>query len=816
MQVGGTTDFHGAKCSRASIQSPFVELASQLAADYDESSTDEMSTPVRSLLMRVPSLLITCLAMASLSPADDGPRAPSEIGRKIENFTLRDFRGKAFELTDLKDHSAIVVVFVGTECPIANSYAARLRELSESFEARGVAFVGINSNSQDSITEIAHWAQKNQVRFPLLKDVGNKVADLFGARRTPEAYVLDRNRVVRYRGRIDDQYSVGLHRPKPTATYLADAVQAVLDEKPVAVSLTESVGCIIGRVRPPGTATDITYSRDIAPVLQNRCVTCHREGEIAPFALTNYDEVAGWAAMIDEVVQEGRMPPWHASPQYGQFANDPRLSDEEKQAIHQWARAGAPQGDPKHLPAARVFTPGWQIPTPDLVLAIQKQPFDVDATGQLAYQHFVVDPGFREDRWIRAAECRPGNRAVVHHIIAFIQPPGTTARAEDSIKSLWLAATAPGAVPLNLPDGLAKCVPAGSKFVFQVHYTPNGTPEQDLSHLGLVFTDAASVRKEVGIWRAANMEFEIPPGDPDYEVTASRRFRRDTLLLNLFPHMHLRGKSFRYEAHFPDGSQEILLDVPRYDFAWQISYELQPPRLMPAGTRLVCKAVFDNSPGNLNNPDPTVTVRWGDQTTDEMMAGHFDVVLADQDLTKETKPMRRTDRFLSRVKESRSTIPDEFMQRLAAALEHRSPGADQYLPFATLLQEQVPQLDRVDLTVLQGKELVTILDADLTEFDPPLRGKGTKLPAADLSVAAHARTGEFAVHDLLSSEDAPDLKFMARAFASSLHIPVRVDDQSSTVNFWSEESAGFPAEAVSILRQAAELLASRAATIRPR
>jgi hypothetical protein len=351
---------------------------------------------------------------------------------------------------------------------------------------------------------------------------------------------------------------------------------------------------------------------------------------VGPFSLTDYEEVAGWAEMIREVVNDQRMPPWHANPEHGDFANDSRLSKEELGLINQWVDAGAPQGKLSDLPEPKKFTTGWQIGEPDLVVAMSDKPYKVPATGVVDYEHFVVDPGFTEDKWIKAAECRIGNRAVVHHII--VAADTGKKRDNGSVKSEWISATAPGSPPLVLPEGHAKFVPAGSKLIFQMHYTPIGTPQEDISKVGFIFADPSEVRKTVGTREIVNDDFRIPPGADNHEVTASFRFRRDAKVLSLFPHMHLRGKSFRYEATYPDGTSEILLDIPRYDFNWQNGYKFKEARLFPKGTVIKCTAHYDNSEKNLANPDSSKTIRWGDQTWDEMMIGYFDMTWADEDL----------------------------------------------------------------------------------------------------------------------------------------------------------------------------------------
>ncbi len=370
----------------------------------------------------------------------------------------------------------------------------------------------------------------------------------------------------------------------------------------------------------------------IARLLQNRCISCHREGEIAPFPLTDYDEVVGWAEMMREVIDEGRMPPWFANPAHGAFANDARLSEADKELFYAWVDNGCPQGDPADMPEPRQWVEGWQIAEPDQVIHMSDEPYTVQAEGVVEYQYFSVDPGWDEDKWIQAAEARPDNRAVVHHIIAFIRPPQKEGEGRRRSRGGLLAGYAPGGGIRINPEGVAAFVPAGSTLVFQIHYTPNGSVQKDRSYVGVVFADPETVYKRLRGGAPSNHAFAIPPGDPRYKVVSEQKFEEDTNLIWFAPHMHLRGSAFRYEAAYPDGTREVLLDVPKYDFNWQIRYILAEQKLMPAGTTMHCTAYFDNSPDNLANPDPTETVRWGDQTWEEMMIGWYGSVSADEDL----------------------------------------------------------------------------------------------------------------------------------------------------------------------------------------
>ncbi len=556
----------------------------------------------------------------------------------VPDFELRDHRGAVRRLSDWRENTLVVVAFLGTECPLAQLYAPRLKELAQVYGSRGVAFVGINANQNDSVTAISHYAAEHQLPFPILKDVGNTVADRFGAERTPEVFVLDERRVIRYRGRIDDQYGVGVHRPAATRADLAIALDKLLAGKPVGIARTEAAGCRIGRVPRAAQQGPVTYCRDVAPILQKHCVGCHRPGEIAPFSLTTYQQAAGWAPMMREVLEEGRMPPWHANPRYGHFANDSRLPDAEKQRLFAWIDGGCPEGNPADLPPAPTFTEGWSIPKPDVVLTMA-QPFTVPASGTIEYQFFELDPGFTEDKWVRAAEVRPGNRVVVHHCTVFLKPPDAKEPTEaGTLGSYCLAATAPGTPPLLLPDGMAKRIPAGWHLLFVIHYTPVGTVQQDQTSIGLVLAEPSQVKQEVATKIMMDLDFAIPPHTADYELAQTWQVNEDVLLLSFFPHMHLRGKAFRYEAIYPDGTTEILLDVPHYDFNWQNRYVLAEPKRLPGGTQLRCTAHYDNSAGNLSNPDPSATVHAGLQSWDEMFNGYFEVVRPEEDLTRPVPP----------------------------------------------------------------------------------------------------------------------------------------------------------------------------------
>ena len=573
-------------------------------------------------IMSLPGLALAVILAGYPCLAAESPATESVI-LKLENLHLRDSSGHQRELGKLLNQdSATLLAFIGTECPLARLYIPRLVEMSQARAEQGLAIIALDPNHQDDLTEIAALAREFELPFPLLRDNDARVADRLGVTRTPEVVLIDAEGLVRYRGRIDDQYVIGARRQSATATPLKDAIDALFSGNEVALKQTEPIGCLIGRRPTPESGAEVTYTADIAAIMNEHCVECHRAGQIGPFALTSYDDVSAWAAMLQETIHSGRMPPWFADPAHGEFRNDPRLSREEKRLFDAWIAAGCPQGDPADLPPPPEFAQGWRIPRPDLVIPMAEEPFAVPAEGVVDYKYFPVDPGFTEDKYLIAAEPRPGSPAVVHHIIVHVvQGNG------DRIRGVGIAiGYAPGMPPLHLPAGQAMKIPKGSRLVFEMHYTPNGTAMTDLSSVGLKFAPKERIRQLVDSGGIVNQKFEIPPGDPAYKVRADATLGRDRWLTSLTPHMHFRGAAFQYEAIFPNGEREILLNVPRYDFNWQLRYELAEPRKLPAGTKVRCTATYDNSTGNPANPDPSATVRWGQQSWEEMMIGFYTTV----------------------------------------------------------------------------------------------------------------------------------------------------------------------------------------------
>ena len=570
--------------------------------------------------MRLSIAVLSCLFLSNATIlADTSSVAPIDV----DWSAIRDIDGQAI---DISGAHWTVVCFLGAECPLARLYGPRLQSLAEEFAGDGIKVVGINSNLQDSPADIKAYLKQLDLGFAIIKDGQQLLARQFRATRTPEVFVLDRKGQVRYRGRIDDQYQPGTARAKPTRQELRSALQSLVEGKSVEVAKTEAVGCLITFRRAPLETVDVdkavTFTRDVAPVLNKHCVECHRPGEIGPFALTDYDEVTGWGEMILEVIRDKRMPPWHAEPGYAEIVDARRMPANDQQVIADWVAQGMPQGDPKHLPVARKWAKGWHLSTPPNVeFDMRERPFVVPTEGTVDYQYFVVDPDWKEDRWIHAAQVVPGDASVVHHAIVFIRPPDGT-RFEGIG---WIGGYVPGQRTRPLPTGHARRVQAGSKLVFQMHYTPNGRKTKDTTRVGIWFADQSAVTHEVSTRVVLNNDFEIPPGAKNHIVNMNMQgFARESRLLSLTPHMHLRGKSFRLDVERANGT-ETLLSVPHYDFNWQHWYQLKTPIRLDDIHSIQMKVGFDNSANNPHNPNPDEFVTWGDQTWQEMSVAFFDI-----------------------------------------------------------------------------------------------------------------------------------------------------------------------------------------------
>ena len=576
----------------------------------------------------------------------------SGIGRQIKLPTLTDAFGKQYDPGHWKGSKAVVIAMTGTGCPLCLKYAPSLAAIEDRYANRGVSFIYVNPNESESEKRLSAAIEDHRLDGPYIHDVDMSLTQLLEVATSTEVFLLDQSGTLRYRGAVDDQYGFGYSLDQPRNAYLCNALDAVLDGQTPEIRATSAPGCEIYLPEdlPTPLESAVTYHSQVARILQKHCVTCHRDQGSAPFALESYEEVTDFGKMVANVVTRGIMPPWFASndppanpvdaeagseehPETTQhWANDRSMPAKERQQLIQWVQEGMPEGDPSDAPLPLQFPTTWQIGEPDLILQIPS-PIQVKAEGQMPYEHRIVSTSLDEDRWISAVEVKPTAPDVVHHVLIFVANPETMRRGIDE-EAGFLAAFVPGNDHQIYPDGLAKRLPAGSRLIFQIHYTPNGKATSDQTQLGLRFTEKPPVHAVLnrGI---ANHRISIPANNNNHLETASLTVPRDLELLAMMPHMHVRGKAFRFELVSPNGVRSLLLDVPQYDFNWQLEYRLAEPLRITAGSRIELSAWYDNSSDNPANPDPTKTVRWGQQTTEEMMLGYIEFVHQDEKLLTE-------------------------------------------------------------------------------------------------------------------------------------------------------------------------------------
>jgi hypothetical protein len=522
---------------------------------------------------------------------------------------------------------AFVLIFTNTTCPLVQRYLPRLKALDEEFRDQGVQFVAVNVGPEDSVFDMATQAVEFDVPFPFVKDVGGSCVAACGVERTPEAVVIDADHRLRYRGRIDNSYRLGGVTPGPSTSGLRDAIVSLLAGDEIAVSETPVDGCLITRASDAPPSKKYTYSEHIAPIMKQHCERCHQPGTAAPFSLLSYDDVAGNAEMIAEVVKQQRMPPWYASSKYGTFTNDRTMSKAERDVLLDWVRSGAPLGDggiePPKQPPTDTNTDAddawagiaWQMDEPDLVLEV---PFiyDVPAEGYVDYKYALLPRLFLSDTWLDSVEVQPSNPRVVHHANLGYLPIGGSAK-----NSKLITGYVPGVGPMRLEHAVAAKIPAGSVLGLQIHITTTGKPEKVKLRVGFRFP-RNKVQKELHYLELKNQQFAIPPYAAHHPVSGALSVAGDVTLFGFFAHMHVRGKDVTFRAFPPDGNPHTLLMIPNYNFDWQLPYHLPYGKLkFPAGTRFECQAHYDNSTLNPYNPDPTATVRDGQQTFQEMMYG---------------------------------------------------------------------------------------------------------------------------------------------------------------------------------------------------
>lgn len=559
-------------------------------------------------------LAVTMLGQLALAQAQL-PR----IGDTVPELRFKDIRALPRTLSDFGKKRAYVFVFTTTSCPLVRRSIPKLIELDARYSPQDVQFVAVNVGADDTIRDMAAQAIDLDAAFAFVKDSDLSCAKALGVTRTPGVAVLDADRKLIYRGRIDDQLRLGGARPEPTRRDLEEAIRETLAGQDVSVAETAVDGCTIESPLPSSAKRpDPTYHQDVAPILQRRCVNCHVEGTAAPFALVTYRDAVSHAEMIAEVVADQRMPPWFANPKHGKFQNDPSLSTTERETIASWVRSGRAEGDaPDTAAEPAKAVPRWRIGEPDLIVTMLEE-HTIPATGFVPYRIALLPHVFLADTWVEAIEIRPQNPAVVHHCnMAYISPKGAG-------EHTFITGYVPGGQPMDMgrfDNGSAILIPKLAALGLQIHYTTTGKEETCRIQVGLRFP-RRPVQKQMRHLLLDPHRIAIPPGHGAFAIQASRTLDRDITLMGMFAHMHVRGKDMTFFAVAPDKSRETLLQIPNYNFEWQLGYEIEPgQKRLPKGTVIEAVAHYDNSAFNPYNPDHKRTVPWGEQTYDEMFNG---------------------------------------------------------------------------------------------------------------------------------------------------------------------------------------------------
>ena len=538
-----------------------------------------------------------------------------EVGDRVDNFRLMDHSGGSSELYYFADVKAVAVMAHNSLCAQAAGTAQGLQALQNDLAADHLQVLLVNSDLLDRRDDILGAVAANALQTPVLMDTTQIIGESLGLTAAGEVLVIDpKGWRLAYRGDIGGARQaiaqltgVSTSAASQSAAPVGDAANCTIDYPEIADRSQHA---------------NISYAETIAPMLAENCVSCHREGGIGPWAMSDYNMVRGFAPMIREVVRTQRMPPWHADPHVGSFSNNRSLSDAEIRTLVHWIEAGAPRGDGADLLAAmKRHWPQWAMGEPDVIIEIP--PEQVPATGVVDYRYKMVQNPLTEDAWVKAAEIIPGDRAVLHHVITTFGELETEGRRAGRLKrgtGGGLGGYVPGDEGDPFPSNTGVLLPANATIQFQMHYTTSGRATTDVSQIGL-YLHKDKPEHELQSLILLNPRINIPAGADNHSDVAQRVIDRDILVYSLLPHAHYRGKASEFVAHYPDGRVEKLLSVPRYDFNWQTTYTLEQPKRLPAGTRIVHRTWWDNSARNPANPDANRAVPWGEQSFDEMLFG---------------------------------------------------------------------------------------------------------------------------------------------------------------------------------------------------
>lgn len=556
---------------------------------------------------------------------------------RVGNFALLDHEGNSHQLRRYGDSKAVVIISTATSCQENVEKLPKYRLLRTTWEQQGVTFLAINSSGADSLDAIRQMDNLHNVDLPILLDDSQLVAESLGLSKAGELIVLEPNRFqVLYRGGLD----IAPRRARPDrnvsaragtsdlADVLSAAVNEGLDASDTTVE-TEAIGCDLQfPIRDQHASNIPDYATEVAPILEEKCVSCHIEGGIAPFAMDSHMMVQGWSPMMKEVMMTKRMPPAQVDPSINHFTNARYMDANELQTLVHWIDAGAPRGNSEVDPLARVAPPQtvWELGEPDYIVEVPA--FTVPATGVLDYENVTINLPFEEDVWVKSVQHVPGDRRVLHHLLSYIVPADYDERiieGENDRYREFLEGYAPGKdEAATYPENSGMFIPKGSAVQMSLHYTTFGQETVDKTLLGLYFADERpQFQYSTYSLSHGGRNIVIPPRTSEHKMSASYVFEDEIKLHGLRPHMHYRGKHMRFSVIYPDGTKDDIINVPDYNFAWQPTYRLSEPMLLPAGSRVMIEGAFDNSQYNLGNPDPDAEVRGGAQSWDEMFIGYF-------------------------------------------------------------------------------------------------------------------------------------------------------------------------------------------------
>ncbi len=552
------------------------------------------------------------------------------VGRRLPDLILREIHGHEASLSArLQGARGLVFAFFGATCPISGKLGPELVRLEKEVESQGLRLVLVCPVAAESVDDLRGFLSAHGLQAPVVHDRDGAIATALAATTTTECFLVDAARTLIYRGAVNDQYGLGYAKEQAGRHYLREAVAALLSGGTPEVAATTAPGCALDQ-RPAtarAAAVGLTYHHQIERILQTHCVECHRRDGVGPFSLETYEDVIENAGMMRRQVERGVMPPWFAAPLPeggpSPWSNDAALPERDKAELLAWLASDRPRGNPADAPLPRRFPTEWELGAPDAIVQLTA-PIAIKAEGTMPYQFVTVPTDFAEDRWVRAYEILPTDRSVVHHVIVQVHEKGARVRDRGEGSEGYWAAYVPGNTHHAYPSGFAKKLPAGATVSFQIHYTPNGRATRDQLRLGLHFAKEPP-RYVVHTAAVAHARLNIPPHAARHVEVKEQAVPFPMNLTGLMAHMHVRGRAFKFEVLPPGGGEpEVLLDIPRYDFNWQLRYDYAQPKFLPAGSRVRLTAVFDNSAGNPANPDPDKTVRWGPQTHDEMMIGYFE------------------------------------------------------------------------------------------------------------------------------------------------------------------------------------------------